>query len=239
MRPFRLAGPLVVGIGGGAGGSPISAAVLYSGIITPSGSNLVTSSISPGSNRLLVAVMAARFSGAPADDIIAVTGNGLTWDRITERQTATTNRMLGVFRSMGASPSAGAVTFAESDAGSYSGNAVAAVLEFSNVDTSGTNGSGAVDASSISDNIAGSDTTISVTIGSTPGASDVCFAVMMTLNDATSLTSDSNYDTLTTAGPSDEVQLRADWDAGNDQSVTWTWTVSVPSAAAGFIINAP
>jgi hypothetical protein len=195
--------------------------------------------VAPGSNRLLIAIIGARFTGAPADNIISVSGNGLTWDRVAERQTSGGNRMIGVFSSMGASPSSGAITFTESDGSAFTGQAAVTIIEFSNVNTTGTNGSGAIDAASIDDTSTNLATSNTINIVGTPGSGAVTFGALVVTDAASSIVSDSNFETIVSVAPGDEVQSRADWDAGQDTNITWTWTGSQNSASVGFTINAP
>src|SRR5262249_43941997 len=70
-------------------------------------------------------------------------GNGLNWVQIaTLRVTAAPNRRLTCFRTMGAMPSTGAITF---DFGGQQQSVCAwSVFEYDNVDTTGTEGAGAV-----------------------------------------------------------------------------------------------
>lgn len=100
-----------------------------------------TPSVTPGANRLiLVAVENNRIGGATTPTL---SGNGLTWVAIDNQPfSATNNYLITLFRSMGASPSTGAIT-ADFGGVNQTGCAIS-VAEFDGVDTSGTNGSGAV-----------------------------------------------------------------------------------------------
>lgn len=215
----------------------ITAAVLYSGIITPSGVNCVTTSITPGANKLLLALFGGRTAVDPApDSVIDVSGNGLTWDRMAKRQSGA--RFVECHRTMGASPSAGAVTFALNSS-SYVGNQVAAVIEFSGVVTGGTNGSNAV-GGTIDDSAASFTTSIAVNIGTAPGASDAAFGGMAVEDDATSVAQDANWDNLARPGSAgnSECILSVDWDLGQDGTATWTWGGNQEAAAVAFWILA-
>jgi len=137
---------------------------------------------------------------------------------------------------MGASPSTGAVTFTEASAQSYSGTVCYSIIEVSGVDTSGTNGSGAVDTPG-TNALGGMGASLGLTIPGTPDTGDVTFACFGTQDDAAALTSDALWDTLETVGPSSDVLLRNDYDDGQDQSPTWTWTGNKYASAIGFRIN--
>lgn len=104
-----------------------------------------TSSVTPGSNRLMLVSVTIRNPVAANLGTISLSGNGLTWVEIatiTYSTIATPLERTSIFRSMGASPSSGAITITITG----SGNTAAAwsVDEFNGVDTSGTNGSGAI-----------------------------------------------------------------------------------------------
>jgi hypothetical protein len=221
-------------VSGGGGGITVN--VLTSEVIVPSGSTVTTASVTPGANRLILAIITARFTVEPSDDIFSVAGNGLTWVRVNEEQ-HTINRTVAVFRSMGASPSSGTIVFTESDDDGYTGNACVSILEFSGVDTTGTNGSGAVGTPTSATLGNSNDTSLGLTITGTPTGGDVTFATIGCL-DGRTITTDALWDTIDTAGPSDEVILRNAWDTGQDLTPTWTWTPSSPAATIGFIINA-
>ena len=120
----------------------ITAANLTSGGTTTNATSFATASVSPGANRLiLVAVDCTPDSGAAAP---TVTGNGLTYVLIDggEYGGPGAGRDVWLFRAMGASPSAGAITI---NFGAVSQASINwSVDEFDGVDTSGTNGSGAI-----------------------------------------------------------------------------------------------
>lgn len=99
-----------------------------------------TASITPTANRL---VLAAVFNeGTATEENPALSGNGLTWVEVASIADAGNITRLTVLRALGASPSAGAVTI---DFGGASQQRCGwSIVEFSDVDTSGTNGSGAV-----------------------------------------------------------------------------------------------
>src|SRR3990167_7648127 len=119
----------------------ISLASLTSGFDVTTDTTATTASITPTSNNLvLLAVSSNNFFSF---DSVTASGNSLTWVQIAnfDIDSAGTHSQLTLFRAMGASPTSGAVTItfgANKDACSWS------IVEFSGVDTTGTNGSGAV-----------------------------------------------------------------------------------------------
>jgi hypothetical protein len=104
-----------------------------------------TASITPGSNKLILAAVVVKNYNAGSAGTVSLTGNGLTWVEIantTFTTVASSKCRLTLLRALGASPSAGAVTISVSGSGNSS--CAWAVDEFDGVDTSGTNGSGAI-----------------------------------------------------------------------------------------------
>src|SRR6266704_2779649 len=115
--------------GGGASGSNIKTAT--------------TSSIAPGANQLILAWIVN--TNNQTRDLPTLSRNGLTW---VVASTAVWNAgkptfldRITLFRAMGTSPTAGSVTISFS---SGQESIAWSIVEFSGVDTSGTNGSGAV-----------------------------------------------------------------------------------------------
>lgn len=101
-----------------------------------------TASITPGSNRLVLATIVNEdTTTTPSTPTLA--GNGLTWVQVATRTfdtEATPRARITLFRAMGASPTTGAVTITAAGTEECSWS----IVEFSGVDTSGTNGSGAI-----------------------------------------------------------------------------------------------
>lgn len=105
--------------------------------------NLTFSSWSPAANELLLVGIGARDAGL-ADP--TVSGNGLTWAKEAEVVNEQTQFQIWLYRALGTStPSSGAVTV--SWGGGNADPVVAVATRLSGVDTSGTSGSGAVEAS--------------------------------------------------------------------------------------------
>lgn len=99
-----------------------------------------TASITPTANRLILAWVYSIAATTP--NTPTASGNGLTWDEVANVLDSDGVRRLTLFRSLGASPSAGAVTF--NLGGQTQTGCVWSVVEFSGIDTSGSNGSGAI-----------------------------------------------------------------------------------------------
>lgn len=102
------------------------------------GSSITLTSWTPGSNELCLLFIAQRNEAlAPS-----VSGNGLTWVEVANIDNTQGQNGVSVWRAMGASPTTGSITVTN-----VSGFDVAVACRFSGVDTGGTNGSAAVEAS--------------------------------------------------------------------------------------------
>lgn len=107
---------------------------LTNGSSATDASSYSTASVSPASNALVLAWVITNRSGVSAAPTCS--GNGLTWTQvatITFNTIASPNRRLTLFKALGASPSAGAVTF--DFGGNTQLNALWGVSEFSSVNT--------------------------------------------------------------------------------------------------------
>lgn len=126
----------------------VSCAVLTESQSTANASSYATASVSPAGGRLLLVIANSLRGGTTCtdSDLSSVTGNGLTWVNVGNKQcysdAGTPSHTLEIWRSMGASPSSGAITL------DYGGNsqlsAAWAVVECDGVNTEGLNGAGAV-----------------------------------------------------------------------------------------------
>lgn len=114
---------------------------LTSGANTTNQNSYVTASISPGANRLVL-VTVLNFGTGSSPNTPTLSGNGLTYQLIDTQLYQSNFIRLSLFRSMGASPSSGAITI--DFAGQSQDSCHWAVSEFSGVSATGTHGSGAI-----------------------------------------------------------------------------------------------
>src|SRR5712692_2445332 len=105
-----------------------------------SGTSATTASISPGANQLILAWVGLT-GDPPSAGNPTLTGNGLTWVQVGTISFSSRPNGLYLFRAMGAAPTAGSVTINIGTSQDFIGWTI---TQFSGVDTSGTNGSGAV-----------------------------------------------------------------------------------------------
>lgn len=140
----------------------------------------VTASITPTANNLILAAIVIETTTSTNPGNPSLSGNGLTWvlvdtaggGSVLYDSTSTSRRKLFIFRAMGSSPSAGAVTITPNET---SVGVLWVIDQFSGIDTSGTNGSGAIVQSAVNKDETGAATTLTATLGafgSTNNATD-------------------------------------------------------------------
>src|SRR3990167_8678286 len=124
-----------------------------------------TASIAPTANRLILVAIGSNRTTDADPGIPTVTGNGITYTLVDSYQ-INNRRRISVFRGMSAAPSAGAITISFAGINQYACRW--SVMEFGGVDTSGTNGSGAV---GLTASVAVTDTSVSIALGTlSPGS---------------------------------------------------------------------
>lgn len=212
----------------------VSCSVLTQGQNVSNTTGYATASITPSANALILLAVANVRNTADActwADVETVSGNSLTWVKVNEQcyssVTVPTN-MVTIYRSMGASPSTGTVSFFY---GSTSQLAAAwAVIECTGVDTSGTNGSGAVAQSAINANT--SSASITATLGSFGSANNATLGAFGTTGN-TSVTSGSGFTELAEQLVTDSYNhaLHVEFKNSNDTTVD----ASYSSADAGVV----
>lgn len=205
---------------------------LTAGGSTTNTNSYATASITPGANRLVLAVVSTKSPDAPT---VTLTGNGLTWVEVASISTGGTVAQVQVFRAMGASPSAGAITI--SDSVSVNGCAWH-IVEFDGVDTGGTNGSAAVVQSKTGNGNAGSG---SVTLDNAFGSADNATygGVHHAANEGITAGSGFSVVGATFGGHTNPANsAAAEWQAGNDSTIDASWSTSSQWAIIGAEIKA-
>lgn len=144
--------------------------LLTSGSSTTDASSYVTASVSPTANALICVVYLARkATGNPATPTI--TGNGLTYTEVVTNTTSPLNfNDVALFRALDPSPTSGAITI---DFGETVTSCIWFVFEITGVDTSGTNGSGAVVQSVGRDFAGGAGTSGTLTLSALGSANNM------------------------------------------------------------------
>ena len=190
---------------------------------------IVTASISPGANRLIL-VSVAIYDDSGSTTVSSVVGNGITYTQVAV--TAAIDDGAGpytlyLYRGMAASPSAGAIT------ATVSANALQldiAVTEFDGVDTGGTNGSAAVVQSAT--NTVNGGTELIVTLAAFGDAGNGAFGCTISYN-GRARTAGTGWTEL-----SEVTQIQEQWRADNDTTCNWTWTTSDDAAGIAIEIKA-
>ncbi len=181
------------------------------------GTSVVTASIAPGANRLVLAFIHQSRIGGGTPTTPTISGGGLTWVQVITRQTsADTAHRITLWRGLSASPGSGTVTFSFSE---NSAELSYHIDEFDAVDTSGTNGSGAVVQSVGNDQ--GSGATLTMTLAAFGSTDNATYGVCK--DSGTSV--GGGFTSL-----SNTANSRSEWRADNDTTVDF----GTSGFAAGF-----
>jgi hypothetical protein len=226
---------------GGGGGTPppptgVTASHLLTDFSTTDGTVFTTVSVTPtASNLQLLFIAVSTSSTAPTS--LTVTGAGLTW--VQHQVTGgSTQRNLFMFRALGASPSAGALTITS---GVTLTGCSWSLTQFTGMDATGTNGSGAlVSGQTAEDHLSGGDnTTMNVSLASAPNSANATFAGIH-INSNSVITSGVNWQdqgavahtspagyTLTAFGRPPQQVFDTSWAAGSN---TWGIVTEIKAA---------
>lgn len=221
-------------INNGTVATGILGSTLTNAASTTSATSYVTSSITPTANNLLEACVASQVSSGGVN-IPTLTGDGVTWVEVTHEKDYTGNRQITLFRALSASPSSGALT--ADFAGQTQLRAGWTVSQFSGVDTSGSNGSGAIVQSAVASTtdalaVAG----INVNLSAFSNVNNATFGCVRE-GAGNTITQGSGFTQLAQSVSSATYQ--SEWKAINDTSVDWTWaSVIAISNAIGVEIKA-
>jgi hypothetical protein len=185
------------------------------GIDSPTSTTCTTNSITPSANKLVLLAIGRRGTGT----VTSVTGNGLTWVQVADQfdGNGSGNNGVVLFRAMGSSPTTGSVTMTFSAAQSRCNWSI---TELGNVDTSGTNGSGAIVQYATSSHTGG--TTISTTLSTFSSSSNIAYGVVVNGNSTSSVGSGFGQLHLVTTGTS-TTAIHLLTEAGPPASSTTNW----------------
>lgn len=186
------------------------------------GSSYATASWTPVANRLYLATFVTR-TGITADPTQpTATGNGLTWvviDTIVYDDSSSSRRRVTLFRAMGASPTTGALTFDE--AGQAQTNAFWAVDEGTGMDTTGTNGSGAIVQSVQAKDVVGT-TTLTATLAAFSSTDNATYGAIGFTTAGAAVTPGSGFTKLGDNNDSSSTRVVTEWKATNDTTVDFS-----------------
>lgn len=209
----------------------ISNSSLTKGQDTDGNSTATTASITPSANQLILISVSARTNVTADTNEPTITGNGLTWVLVNSRiwdTTGASRKRVSVFRAMGSSPSTGAITI--DYGGQNQTNIVWTVDQFSGVDTSGTNGSGAIVQSATNKDETVTTGTLTVTLGAFSSTNNATFGAFTSAGANTNVfTPGSGFSIMsmasTTSGGS-EIEIATEYKSTNDTSVDSTWSIN-------------
>lgn len=218
----------------GTGGT-IRASNLTSYLSDTDATSYTTSSISPTSNCLIIASVTSSKGSTP--DTPTLSGNGLTWVQIATNNfdSAGTQRTLTLFRAMGSSPSSGAVT---ADFGGATQTACTIVInEFSGVDISGTNGSGAVVQYATNAEASQAANTFTVTLGAFGSSKNGTFGVASN-GDASNFTVGTGFTSIgSSITTTPVINTLAEFRNDNDTTVTFEGAIGYSSGGIAIEIK--
>lgn len=200
----------------------ISITNLTSGSDSDGNSTATTASISPAADNLILLSITLRNGSSIDPSVSSVSGNGLTWVKIDSTvfdNSSTSRRTVELWRSMGASPSTGAITITASE---NETDINWSVDQSSGVDTSGTNGSGAIAQSAKNQDVTGTATGLVVTLAAFGSANNATFGVFGT-DEVVTLTGGSGFTELAKInGAATPVSILTEWKSTNDTTVDAT-----------------
>jgi len=198
-----------------------------------------TQSIAPGANRLILAWILTTDNQTP--EVPTLSGNGLTWHLVDLTYWNSSGPYFGdnitLWRAMGASPTAGSVTISYS---SGQQSIAWSIAEFSGVDTSGTDGSGAFVQSATGTDDAAGPSGLTITLPSAIGSGNATAggfgnagALAASISPGIGYTA---FSEIYLSGPQSD--LRAEWRADGNATVNATQSGSFPMGGIAIEIRA-
>ena len=214
---------------------------LTSGGATGSITSQNTASITPSSNNLVLLRVYSRTGTSVEPNAPTATGNGLTWVQVATiyyDTDSSSRKKITVLRALGASPSSGAVTI--DFAGQTQTDVGWVIDQFSGVDTSGTNGSGAIVQSATNKDEVSGGGTLTVTLGAFSSVNNATYGAFSgdPTNDGTHPTVGSGFTALYAAyNATIGEEGVTEWKSSNDTSVDATMSSSSGAKMGGIAIE--
>jgi hypothetical protein len=186
-------------------------------------SSYVTDIINPEADRLLLVAVAARASASINTPTLS--GNGLTWVLVDGGEyDGVEFRGVWVFRSMGPSPTSGAITI--DFGGQTQLHALWVVSTFNNMDTSGSNGAGAI-VQVVNNFPATSETSLTVTLAAFGSNENATYgALSHEGNGLDDINAGGGFSEIAEEQASSSTILQSQWRDDPDTGVDWSWTNS-------------
>lgn len=179
-----------------------------------------TASGSPTANSLQLLMVGSQTAAATVN-VPTITGAGLTWVEVVTAIDSGNQRRCTLFRALG-TPSVGALTI--DFAGQSQIRCGWSWSEASGVDTSGTNGSGAIVQSASALNNGGTVTGLTVTLGAFSSTNNATYgAIRHGTTTAQTVTPGTGFNELGEAPSGSFITYQSQYNLANDTSVDWTW----------------
>lgn len=185
---------------------------------TLGGTSTTTASISPQANALILLSVTTR-TAAGDPNIPTVTGNGLTWvvATSTNYDNSGSQKRITTFRAMGNNPTTGVATI--DFAGQTQSDIHYAVDQFRGIDTSGSNGSGAIVQVSTNRALGGANTTITATLNAFANANNATFGAIAFGNGTGSGTVGGGFTQLSNKASGGNLLMMTEYTTANDTTV--------------------
>lgn len=200
-------------------------AIAFTNITTAgNGSSLTSYSTASGSGtaNALQLLLVGSQTAAATTNIPTITGAGLTWVQVATSIDSGNMRRATLFRAMG-TPSAGALTI--DFAGQSQTRCGWSWSEATGVDTSGTNGSGAIVQSATAENNGGSSSGITVNLGAFSSANNATYGcIRFGTTTAGTVTPGSGFFEIGEAPSGSFISYQSQYNLSNDTTCDWTWT---------------
>lgn len=231
MRVRRIGRALALVLFLGSLWSPPASALVTENALTTAGdttdgTTYTTASITPAANALVL--VNTTIIDSVGAGTVALSGNGLTYVEIGNRTQAATRRHQ-LFRAMGSAPTAGAVTLSITGNSGTNEFALWSIVEFGNVDTTGTNGSGAIVQTPVG-NSGAALTSLTVTLAAFSDVNNATYGSFR-INTTDTFVVGTGFTKLASANINDSVEgnqtMMTEWRVDNDTTVDASWTASV------------
>ena len=182
-----------------------------------------TTSHTPAANKLQLASVNSRHASATPNQP-TLSGNGLTWVAVASvvYDDTGSQKRVTLFRAMGASPSAGALT--ADFAGQSQSDCTITIDEATGMDTTGTNGSGAIVQSVTNSDKTGSGTSLSATLAAFGSGRNGTYGVCAIGNVGT-FTPGSGFSTVSSVATASNITLATEYKTTNDTGVDFSFSV--------------
>lgn len=211
---------------------------LTSGSDQDGNSTAVTASITPTANNLVLLSVMSR-TGISTDPVQpTATGNGLTWvvvNSVVYDTTGASRKRITLFRAMGASPSAGAVSI--DFGGQNQTHVIFVVDQAAGTDTSGTNGSGAVVQSAVNSEPGGDGGDLTITLAAFGNANNSTYGVFTGDDIPGAPSPEAGYTALFSSASIASQTYLSEWIVSNDTTPTATFNSNPTQSTGGIAIE--